>query len=68
MNEIVNEGLWRGVSKLTESDRKLLTLHILYGYSITEIARMQGIARPTVSKKLTRIKCFLKKFLSPATK
>lgn len=68
VDEIKSERLWKGVSKLSNSDKELLTLHIFYGYSITEIAQMQGIARPTVSKKLTRIKKFLQKYLPMATK
>lgn len=68
VDEIKSERLWKGVSKLSDSDKELLTLHIFYGYSITEIAQMQGIASPTVSKKLTRIKKFLQKYLPMATK
>lgn len=68
VDEIENERLWKGISQLSDSDKELLTLHIFYGYSITEIAQMQGIARPTVSKKLTRIKKFLQKYLPMATK
>lgn len=68
VDEIENERLWKGISQLSDSDKELLTLHIFHGYSITEIAQMQGVARPTVSKKLTRIKKFLQKYVLRATK
>lgn len=67
VEEIESENLWEGVSKLSDSDRKLLTLYVFYGYSITEIARMQGVTRPAVSKRLIRVKRFLKKFFSRVT-
>jgi len=67
IGEIESERLQKGIKKLSDSDKELLTLYVFYGYSITEIAKMQGIARPTVSKKITRIKKFLKKYLPVAT-
>ncbi len=42
--------------------RSVLTLYAFDGYGVTEIAVMQGVAQPTISKKLIRIKKFLKKF------
>lgn len=68
VNEIESESLWKGVSQLSDADRELLTLYAFQEYSITEIAQIQGVSRPTVSKKLTRIRHFLQKFLPMATK
>ena len=68
VNEIESESLRKGVSQLSDADRELLTLYAFQEYSITEIAQLQGVSRPTVSKKLTRIRRFLQKFLPMATK
>ena len=44
------------------SDRELLTLYVFEGYTVTEIARMQGVSQPVISKKLNRLKKYLKNF------
>jgi len=62
-DDIESDDLWTGISKLSISDRELLTLRFAYGYSITEIARMRGVTQANISRKIIRIKKFLKKFL-----
>ncbi len=62
VDEIKNERLWTGLSKLSESDQELLTLYVFCGYTMTEIAKRNGISQPAVSKKFLRIKKFLEKF------
>lgn len=62
MDEIGSERLSRALRGLSEKDVELLTLYAFDGYSVTEIAAMQGVAQPTVSKKLSRIRKLLKNF------
>lgn len=62
MDEIGSEALSAALQNLSTEDIELLTLYVFDGYSVTEIAAKQGVAQPTISKKLARIKKFLKKF------
>lgn len=62
IEEIEDEGLWKGVSKLSDGDRELLTLYIFYGYTLSEIAKRSGVTQPAISKKLSRIRKFLTKY------
>lgn len=62
MDEIDSPELYARLRKLSSDDIELLTLFIFDGYTVTEIAALLGVSHPTISKKLTRIKKFLKKF------
>lgn len=62
LDEIDSPELYAALCKLSSEDIELLTLYAFDGYGVTEIAVMQGVAQPTISKKLIRIKKFLKKF------
>jgi len=66
-DEIENENLSILMKQLSPSDIELLTLFAVDGYSVTEIAKMQSVKWPTISKKLTRIEKYLKKFEEVAT-
>lgn len=66
-DEIENESLSMLIKQLSPSDIELLTLFAVDGYSVTEIAKMQSVKWPTISKKLTRIEKYLKKFEEVAT-
>ena len=62
IEEIEDESLWKGVSKLSDGDRELFTLYIFYGYTLSEIAKRSGVTQPAISKKLSRIRKFLAKY------
>ena len=62
LDEIESEELSVAIQKLSDEDIELLTLYVFDGYSTTEIAALQGIAHQNVSKKIRRIKKFLKLF------
>lgn len=62
LDEIDSPELSAALRRLSPEDIELLTLYAFDGYGVTEIAVMQGVAQPTISKKLIRIKNFLKKF------
>ena len=59
VEQIENRLLLDKLRQLSQKDLELLTLLAIYGYSQSDIARMQGCARNTVSKKITRIKKLL---------
>lgn len=62
LDEIGSEALVARLKGLCGSDRELLTLYVFEGYTVTEIARMQGVSQPVISKKLNRLKKYLKNF------
>lgn len=62
LDEIERENLAAALKQLSSEDVELLTLYAMEGYSVTEIAAMKGIAHQNVSKKIRRIRKFLKNF------
>lgn len=58
-----NEDLQQAISQLLPTQKDLLQRVLYEGYSVTEIAKNDGIAVCSVSKKLERIYKKLKKFL-----
>ena len=62
LDEIENSRLWKGISELSDKDKELLTLYIFYGYTMVEIAKMQGVSQAAISKRFSRIKNFLRKY------
>ncbi|CAK7087458.1 MAG: hypothetical protein ENTB_04226 [Enterocloster aldenensis] len=62
MDEIGSEDLSAALRRLSEEDIELLTLYVFEERSVTEIAELKGIAHQNVSKKIRRIKKFLKDF------
>ena len=67
IGEIENERLLSALEKLSEDDLKLLTLYTYEGYTVTEISKVYGVSRPTISIKIKRITKFLKNFNFNAT-
>lgn len=56
---IENEGLYAKLLALNDKDKELLTLLVEDEFTISEIARLQDCAIPTVWKKVARIKKIL---------
>ena len=48
-------------------NRELITMYAYEGYDITEISKVYGVSRPTISIKIKRITKFLKNFNFNAT-
>ena len=67
VGEIKNERLQAGLESLSENDLQILTLFADMGLSITEISKVFGVSRPTISIKIKRITKFLKNFDFDAT-
>jgi RNA polymerase sigma factor (sigma-70 family) len=55
------------LKQLNPSDIELITLYAYDGYTVTEIAQLLSVTQPTISKKITRIEKYLKKFEEEAT-
>ena len=62
VDEVESPRLACALRQLSDSDLELLTLYVFEGYSMTEIASMQGCSQQNVSQKIGRIKKFLKNF------
>ena len=62
IDEVSEPQLAERLRKLSNSDIELLTLMVQDGCGINEIARMNGVTHSTISRKITRIKKFLKNF------
>lgn len=60
VDEIESEKLTDALRQLSPEDVELLTLYVFDGYGVADIAAMKGIAHQNVSKKIRRIKKFLK--------
>ena len=67
IGEIENERLLAALESLSENDLKLLTLYVYEGYTESEISKVYGVSRPTISIKIKRITKFLKNFNFNAT-
>lgn len=60
IDEVSEPRLVERLRKLPESDIELLTLIVRDGCGVNEIAKLYGVAHSTISRKITRIKNFLK--------
>lgn len=66
LDELDNEKLYKAIQKLKKEDFEILTLWAIERYSVTEIAKLKKVSQPTISKKVLRIKNFLKKYCEKA--
>ena len=60
-DEIENPMLAKNIKKLSVADLELITL-VMDGYTQREIAKMRSVSQKAISKKIVRIKNFLKNF------
>lgn len=63
LEEIQDERLYVAISKLTEKDKEIIAM-ILEGFNQNEIAAHFGVKKAAISRKIGRIKNFLRNFLS----
>jgi predicted DNA-binding protein YlxM (UPF0122 family) len=52
--------LFHKLTQLTAAELELVTMIVILGFSMTEIAKKRGCSRSAISKKFTKIKNFLK--------
>ena len=67
IGEIENEQLLTALETLKVEDLEIITMYAYEGYDITEISKVYGVSRPTISIKIKRITKFLKSFNFNAT-
>ena len=67
IGEIEDERLLSALENLKDEDLEIITLYAYEGYDITEISKVYGVSRPTISIKIKRITNFLKNFNFNAT-
>ena len=67
IGEIENEQLLTALETLKTEDLEIITMYAYGGYDITEISKVYGVSRPTISIKIKRITKFLKNFNFNAT-
>ena len=67
IGEIENERLLAALENLKDEDLEIITMYAYEGYDITEISKVYGVSRPTISIKIKRITNFLKNFNFNAT-
>lgn len=63
IEEIEDEQLHKAISSLSDKDKEILTLLIIDGFKQKNIAEQYGLGKSAVSRKISRLKNFLKKFL-----
>jgi DNA-directed RNA polymerase specialized sigma24 family protein len=64
---LIDADLATKLRKLSVDDRKLLTLIVQDGYTVFEIASFCMVAHSTISRKLSRLKKYLKNFSANGT-
>ena len=62
IDDIENPVLSEILQKMSEKDKELLTLYVIEGYTVTDIAKMEGSTHQNISKKIRRLKNILKNF------
>ena len=67
IGEIEDERLLSALENLKDEDLEIITMYAYAGYDITEISKVYGVSRPTISIKIKRITNFLKNFNFNAT-
>ena len=67
IGEIENEQLLTALETLKTEDLEIITMYAYEGYDITEISKVYGVSRPTISIKIKRITKFLINFNFNAT-
>ena len=67
IGEIEDERLLSALENLKDEDLEIITMYAYEGYDITEISKVYGVSRPTISIKIKRITNFLKNFDFDAT-
>ena len=60
LDELDNKKLYKAIQKLKKEDIEILSLWAIKGYSATEIAKLKKVSQQAISKKVMRIKKFLK--------
>jgi RNA polymerase sigma factor (sigma-70 family) len=63
IEEIEDKALYQAVSFLTDADKEILTMLLYDGMKQKDIAEQRGVKKSAISRKIGRLKNFLKDFL-----
>ena len=63
VEDVENEKLAKGLKSLKRVDLELLTLWLVDRYSQREIGKLMGVTEVAISKRIAKLKKFLKEFL-----
>ena len=63
LDELDSRKLYKAIQKLKSEDVEILALWTIERYNVTEIAKKWRVSQQVISKKLLRIKNFLKKVI-----
>ena len=63
VEDVENEKLAKGLKLLKRADLELLTLWLVDRYSQREIGELMGVTEVAISKRIAKLKKFLKEFL-----
>ena len=63
IEQIENKDLYMAVSSLSDSDKEILTMLLYDGLKQKDIAEQRGVKKAAISRKIGRLKKFLKNFL-----
>lgn len=62
IDEIEDENIWRALKEMKYEDLDILTMLVFEGYKSKEIAEVKGVSPQAISKKISKLKNFLKNF------
>ena len=62
IEEIEDKKLYIAISSLKDDDKEILTMLLYDGMKQTDIAEQKGVKKAAISRKIGRLKDFLKKF------
>lgn len=62
--QVTDPEMWQALRRLTKAERTVIVLHVLYGYTFTEIAAMSDEPRGTISSRYTRARKALRGHLT----
>lgn len=60
IEDVIDEHLYEVLHNFTEADLEIITMLVIEGYSVVEVARLKGVTHQAVSKKWKKIQ---KKFI-----
>lgn len=63
IEEIEDKRLYKAINSLSDVDKEILTMLLYDGLKQKDIAEQRGVKKSAISRKISRLKNFLKKFL-----
>lgn len=64
MAEVTDPEMWQALRRLSKPERTVIVLHVLYGFTFTEIAAMSDEPRGTITSRYSRARKALRRHLA----